>query len=375
MEGIRSEQKKLRIVHLVFSFTSGGIENLLVDVMNGWDSGDSLLLCIINDVKNEQLLAKIKLGADRKVICLGRKPKGEKLPYLLKLERVLQRFHPDIIHCHSNDAFIFSLPLRFFHMNAKYVLTIHSTRRYSTFRTLDCLIHRLFLSQIFAISESVQREIEEANPGFRRVRLVYNGLELGKFENRERQFNKKDVNRSKIILCVARLNPPHKGQDILIRALGILADKRQDFLCIFAGSAPANHPEILEYLKQLGEEMGVEDRICFLGDRNDVPELLTGADLFVLPSRYEGFGIALIEAMAAGVPVLASDVDGIREIVGDNEYGCLFQTENEKELAEKIDALLDTDMGEMIERARAHVRDCFSIEKMMWTMKKLYTGE
>ena len=76
-----------------------------------------------------------------------------------------------------------------------------------------------------------------------------------------------------------------------------------------------------------------------------------------------------------GVPVLASDVDGIREIVGDNEYGCLFQTENEKELAEKIDALLDTDMGEMIERARAHVRDCFSIEKMMWTMKKLYTGE
>lgn len=80
MEGIRSEQKKLRIVHLVFSFTSGGIENLLVDVMNGWDSGDSLLLCIINDVKNEQLLAKIKLGADRKVICLGRKPKGGKTP-------------------------------------------------------------------------------------------------------------------------------------------------------------------------------------------------------------------------------------------------------------------------------------------------------
>ena len=375
MEGTKSEPKNLKIVHLVFSFASGGIENLLVDVMNGWDSDDRLLLCIINNVKNEQLLAKIKAGENRQVICLGRKPKGEKLPYLLKLERILRRFRPDIIHCHSNDAFLFSLPLRFFHINAKYVLTIHSTRRYAAFGTLDCLMHRLFLSQIFAISKSVQREIEETNPGFRRVRLVYNGLELEKFENRKKRPNKKETNRCKIILCVARLNPSHKGQDILIRALGILADKRQDFLCIFAGSPPAGRPEIFEHLKQLGEEMGVEDRICFLGDRNDIPELLAGADLFVLPSRYEGFGIALIEAMAAGVPVLASDVDGIREIVGDNEYGCLFQTENEKELAKKIDVLLDADAGEMTERARVHVRDCFSIEKMTRTMKKLYTGE
>ena len=91
----------MNIVHVVFSFNSGGIENLLVDVINNWKKSDQIMLCIINDVKNDKLISKIS-NSNAKVICLERRPKTSLLPFVKKFKKIIKDFNADIIHCHTN---------------------------------------------------------------------------------------------------------------------------------------------------------------------------------------------------------------------------------------------------------------------------------
>lgn len=365
------KMEEMKIVHILFSFMNGGIENLLVDIMNHWEKKDHILLCVVNQEINPDLVKKIKFQDNRKFVCLNRKPGGAKIKYIRQLERILQEFHPDIIHCHSNASFRFCCLLKPFHPKTQYILTIHSTRLYSKFGKFDCLLHRLLLNQVFVISKSVEQEVRERNPKLRKVVLVYNGVDCEKFQKRKNQ-KEKGKGQFKRIFCIARLNPAHKGQDILLQAIGLLSQKRQDFFCFFVGAPPVEQPEISRQLKRMGEQLGINNRVFFLGDRGDVPRLLTQADLLILPSRYEGFGIVLIEAMAAGVPVLGSDIEGIREIVGNNQFGYLFQKENEEDLAEKINYLLDADTSKVVEKADIYVHSHFCIKVMTEIMRKLY---
>lgn len=96
---------------------------------------------------------------------------------------------------------------------------------------------------------------------------------------------------------------------------------------------------MLPTLQRLAATEGVLDRIRFLCDRTDIPALLGNADIFVLPSRYEGFGLVLLEAMAAGVPVVAADVDGPAELLVDGSNGIKFKACSAEDLADKIAAL------------------------------------
>ncbi len=112
------------------------------------------------------------------------------------------------------------------------------------------------------------------------------------------------------LVNVARIYPKQKGQDILIKALAICASECLDIRCDFVGSPPEGDSVTVGSLKALAIAEGVADRVRFLCGRTDVREPLAEADIFVLPSRFEGFGLVLLEAMAAGLPVIAADVDG-----------------------------------------------------------------
>lgn len=357
----------MNIVHIVFSFTNGGIENLLVDIMNNWSREDNLLLCVVNDNVNEELIRKIECSERRQVICMQRTPGGKKIPYLKQLEGILEEFRADIIHCHSNNVFKFILPIKIMHPSLKLFYTVHDTNLYKNLKPIDCLLHRVFLEKIFAISKIVKEEIVSKNIDSKKVEVVYNGVDIKKFLPKQ-----KAPHGKKEIVCVARLVPPKKGQDILIRAIKEISMQRNDFICRLVGGIPTEENNYLEEINKLIKELGVEDYIELVGDCDDVPRVLSTADIFVLPSRYEGFGIAVIEAMLSRTVVVATDIDGPREIIQDNKYGYLFHKEDYLMLSMLLHNLLETENITLVKEAYEYALHQFSIENMVSDMKKGY---
>ena len=126
---------------------------------------------------------------------------------------------------------------------------------------------------------------------------------------------------------------PQKGFDVLLRALALIP--RRDIRLLIAGTGGEEAT-----LRRLAAELGVEDRVCFAGYRRDVPRLMKCFDLYTHASRFEGMPIVVLEAMASGCPIVATAVDGTRELIENGVHGLLVPPENPASLAEAIQAAL-----------------------------------
>ena len=125
---------------------------------------------------------------------------------------------------------------------------------------------------------------------------------------------------------------PQKDHPTLIRALSMLPEEYRLFLA--GGSETDEDRKYLNDCRQLVSELGLDDRVCFLGVRSDVPQLLAASDVVVLSTAYEGMSLSLLEAMAAGRPLIASDVPGVHDLV--SSAGLLFPFGDDQRLAELI---------------------------------------
>jgi glycosyltransferase involved in cell wall biosynthesis len=165
-----------------------------------------------------------------------------------------------------------------------------------------------------------------------------------------------------------------KGIDILIETARILLRERRDLVFLIAGPVGTGEAEFGGSMLALAEEPGLRGHIRFLGPRSDIPDFLASLDLFLLPTRAEPFGIALIEAMAAGVPVIASRVGGIPEILSSPEIGRMvgpIALDAFAQAVREILALPDRGRG-MAEKARLSVAQRFDIASAGERLKKIY---
>ncbi len=179
----------------------------------------------------------------------------------------------------------------------------------------------------------------------------------------------------RVIATVGRLDEPKKGLAVFLRAAGQLARELQrveevpKVRFVLVGEGPARPG-----LEALAREQGIEHFTTFLGERRDVTDLMEAFDLFVQPSLWEGFGVTLLEAMAAGLPVVASRVGGIPEIVSDGETGCLVAPGDADGLAAECFRLLrDPGLAARMGRAgRARLEENFDIERLVEETAALY---
>jgi glycosyltransferase involved in cell wall biosynthesis len=165
---------------------------------------------------------------------------------------------------------------------------------------------------------------------------------------------------TRIALTVGRLNH-QKGYADIIPAISSITQEFPDVRFLWVGEG-----EEKENLVRKIKEHSVEDKVLFLGYRSDVPRLLKAADVFVFPTHFEGLPFSAIEAMANGLPIIASDASSIPEIIEHKVHGLLFSTGDSCELLEKLRWALryPEKMQEMAEKAKLHVQD-FSEEKMV----------
>lgn len=172
-----------------------------------------------------------------------------------------------------------------------------------------------------------------------------------------------------LFVTVARFNF-QKGYDILLEALRRI-EKRlavTNVLFVWAGDG-----EEFEAIKKRAESLGLAGRIRFLGNRKDVPDILAAADVFLLPSRWEGLPIVLLEAGLHGLPVLASDTYGNREIIG-RENGILFKNLDPDDLARKINAIINGDyqLESLAANLHQEVYNHYNLDRMIRGLRELY---
>jgi L-malate glycosyltransferase len=222
---------------------------------------------------------------------------------------------------------------------------------------------------VFAVSNQVRRhciEVDGIDPA--RVETVYSGVDV---VQQDTDAGPQKRGSDTMITTVGNIRRV-KGHDLLIRAAGMIAPRFPDVTFSVAGAVLEQ--DYFAQLKELVTELGLEDRFLFLGGISDLRNHLAGSDIFVLPSRSEGFSNAIIEAMAAGLPVVATDVGGNTEAVEDGVNGFILPPENADELAKAIAELLGNPARaqKMGAAGKAIVTEKFTTEAMMRHIAGVY---
>jgi len=225
--------------------------------------------------------------------------------------------------------------------------------------------------RVFAVSDQVRRhciEVDHVEPD--RTETIYNGLNLSDWSVIPHESREHDELVVATIGNIRRV----KGHDILVRAVALVASHFPSV--IFRVGGDVLEPEYFVELQELVRELGVADRIQFTGGVTDLRRYLTEADIFVLPSRSEGFSNAIIEAMAASLPVVATDVGGNAEAVENGVNGYIVPPEDPSALAAAIMRLL-ADRQRLLEMGasgRRTVAKRFTTEAMMLRTVEAYDG-
>ena len=358
-------KRHIKVLHVIPSLGYGGAEKLLVNLLPKLlkHDVDSLVITLSNRIPLASTLAEAGIS----VKSLGFTGPIYHVPWLLramaKLRVEIARFNPDIIHSHLFMADLLTRLARGI-KGTMLITTLHSVdpwwfqrrRLRSRLKTwLDRFLAHYCDVRFFAVSQGVKDAAQKAlGIQDEKVRVVYNGIEIGAFKVRAEI----QSHCGPVIIQVGRFYK-EKGHVVAVEGFSILKKTYPDAKLLFVGDGPLR-PKIEEMVKCFR----LERDVTFLGTRADVPELLAESDIFWMPSEYEGLGIACIEAMASGLPVVATDVPGIREVVLDGITGYLVPRGSAELVAAKtIEILGDLNIWRrMSTNARQRAEHNFSIE-------------
>jgi glycosyltransferase involved in cell wall biosynthesis len=230
-------------------------------------------------------------------------------------------------------------------------------------------------ARIIAISDAVNAYVRrQLNIPAERVKTVHYGIDPGPYERiseRQRQKVRKEWGippDALVIGTVSRL-VAQKALHVLIHAYAeYRRHARRDSRLVIVGIGPLESD-----LKALARRLSLENTIVWMGFREDIPEVMAGFDVFALTSSYEGFGLVLLEAMAAGRPVIASRVSAIPEIVQDGTTGLLCTVGDHKDFAQALLRLENRDLRASLGAAgHARVVRCFTVARMAEATRSIY---
>jgi glycosyltransferase involved in cell wall biosynthesis len=293
-------------------------------------------------------------------------------PFDLGTVKHIRRFVRDndiaIVHAHGYKANFYALAATWL-TNVASVATCHpwTETSYSLKSRIYTFLDKLWLrrmDRLTAVSADVQQQVLASIPGSR-CDIIANGIAFERFEavdgNGKLLSELGLSDRDTLIGTIGRLVPEKGYRHLLASARNICA-KRPDAKVLFIGDGPQR-----EELENAVRQTGLEDCVRFLGVRRDIPEILALLDVFVLPSITEGLPMVLLEAMAAGKPIVATEVGDIPKVIQADQSGLLVPPANEDALSDALLALIeDTERANRLAaRAREEVVLKFSGQKMV----------
>jgi glycosyltransferase involved in cell wall biosynthesis len=372
---VRDANRKLRLMQITHDLAIGGLQQVVLTLCKTIDRRrfeiDVLCLRALGEFAPEIE----QLGIP--VTLLPQKPQGTDYLSFLKVARILRDRQIDVIHTHNTQplldggigALLAGVPTI---VHTDHGRQFPDKRRYMFAEWL--LSHCVY--RVVGVSDRTSKNLidfERISP--RRIVTIRNGI-VG--ETYQRSFETLAKRRelgipdsASIIGLGARLTE-EKGISFLLHAISAMLGKQPNLLLVVAGDGP-----LRRRLEDEAQQLGVASHVRFIGTRTDMPELMRLFDIFVLPSISEGLPMVLLEALAAGRPVVATNVGGISEVVRDGHNGFLVPSRDSAALASSLSRLLnDRDLVEGFGRnSRAMFESGLSAEHMARSYEQLYLRE
>lgn len=297
-----------------------------------------------------------------------------------KLKTLMEKEKFDLVHCHTPVGGVLArlAAKKYRKIGTKVMYTAHGFHFFKGAPLINWLVYypiEKWLSKYTDILITINHEdYEKAMKKFKAKKVQYVpgiGLNISKFQRSGENVCKvrKSIgiqDSDYVVISVGELTK-RKNQETVIRAMAKIKDKDVRYVIVGIG-------ECEEDDRKLVQELGLEEKVIFVGYRKDIGDLLHMADCFVFPSNQEGLPVALMEAMAAGLPIICSDIRGNSDLITDGVEGRLLDTYDVEGYAKAIDEMKNNrELVELFQRnAKKKIQE-FSIEKVHNDMKEIYS--
>lgn len=322
----------MKTAFLFGSLNRGGTETLLLDVCNTLKSSDFDAVGIYRKTGAlEEEFKKSTVPFTK--LSINKNP----ISYIFRLRKFIKSNDIDILHSQQPiDAFlglIASIGLK-----KKHVLTFHGFDFDQNKLLVSFIIHRTDLN-IFVSNyqKSYYSQKYDLNP--EKQTVIYNGVDLDKFNIEIKPNylrNELNLDNNTLLLGMVGNFNQVRDQMTVCRFLKLLNNQQVDFHFVFVGKRDDNNPERFDNCIKYCTDNNLSDNVSFLGKRDDVPSILNQLDAFVYSTEHDTFGIAVVEAMAVGIPVFVNDWDVMKEITEDGTLAILYKTADESDLLNKF---------------------------------------
>ena len=369
-----SSDRPLRVAHIIFRLDVGGMENGLVNLINGLPrhafTHSIICLTFATEFRN-------RIQTDNVEILELHKPEGNSLKTYRAVYRALRRIRPDIVHTRNLGtvdlapiAFLAGCPIR---VHGEHGWDAADLGGVSTKYRIIRRISDLFIKKYVAVSMDISRwlrsviGVDEA-----KIEQIYNGVDTNRFVP---SGSKPKPGDRRVVFGTVGRQDAIKGLDVLIDAVSSLKAARpgleRSIRVVMAGDGPEH-----ARCRSMIDSAGLAEIVELPGSVDDVPGLLQSFDFFVQPSHNEGISNTVLEAMSVGLPVIATEVGGNPELIRNGVEGWLIGRGDSRALGERIGRYLDdVDLRIMHGRAaRERAVNTFAIDRMIANYGSLYSG-
>lgn len=360
----------MKVLLVVTGLTMGGAERVVTDLADAFvaDGSEVMLVYLKGPLEVRPRRPEVELE------CLHMDSAMNVLPGYVKLARIVQEFQPDIVHAHMFHAAMLSRFVRLVASMPVLVSTMHTPFVGGRLRALMYrLTDRLTDTSTNVSSEAVATFVDGCAIAPGRMLALYNGIAVEEFrplaEAGTQLRESLGIKPGSTLFVAAGRLGWSKDYPNLFRALERLP-RDFEYEVLIAGDGP-----LRQSLKDMAADLGIASRVRFLGIRQDIAELMSAADVFVLSSIGESFGLVVAEAMACECVVVATDSGGVREVLGD--AGFLVPSNDPAALAQALLAASTMEPAKakaMGEAARRRVVDLFSFSRSVERWLELYDG-
>ena len=376
--------KRKNICFLLGSFQTGGAENNVLQILKNLDNTKyNPHIAVFNNsgsLKKDFYDLNIPIYYSNNFkykLC-------KKLFHRFKVfsfSQFLNKNNIDILHIHLTGCFIFGIISAYLANIPSKIITWHNIYDNSQrkWRSLNDLLNHLkgftqvkiasmLSKEIIAVSNKVKkRNCSFFNVPLNKVTVVHNGIDISRFNKKTYNENEKNIKNFEIVAVGALQR--QKGYFIMLDAVKEIIKKYPFIILKILGRGPDE-----EKIKKYICNNKLSDNVLLLGNRNDVPSILFKSDLFLMTSLWEGFSIALLEAMAVGLPIIATDVGGNSEAINNNVNGIIVPIKKSQSVIDSIDFLISNKSirEKLGKQAYKDLNSKFTIDTMINNLCKVY---
>jgi glycosyltransferase involved in cell wall biosynthesis len=317
----------MKIFHIVSTLSAGGAELHLLTLCRYLKrAGVEVIVAYLKKVKGSRFLQDDFTSEGIRVFNLN----GDQIwdiRYLYRAFDIIYHENPDILHTHLPRADLVGFINHILNPSVPWICSIHDIYSKNHLRWRLVPIFNFIWGQadrIIAISEGVEKWLVMQNPKFlkKKVQIIHYGIDVEYFKKSYNNLRSSWNLEGKLIIgSIGRLEP-RKGHEILILAMPLILKQIPNAILLIAGHDPWNYGQTLQ---NLIKQLNLESSVQLIGFQSDIPSFLHAIDVFAFASKSEGFGQVVIEAMAAGKPVVASKISPLTEIIEDGVSGFLVE--------------------------------------------------